>query len=434
MKISQYTFLIEQNDRYCLYNTVSNRLISVDKSFYKVLEKHKNSQTELSADFLEKYKDFAKELINGFFVTENDADALLWIKNILWSRRNNRYVYNITIAPTMDCNFSCFYCFEKNRKGTMSPKVMDGIVNYINQQTDMKFLNLVWFGGEPLLAYPKMKQIVERLEFSEDVSVSSLLITNGYYLTPEVVDNLEALRISRIQLSIDGIFEQYNEVKFMPKDKKCFDQVLNNLDYFSEKSNIPLVLRLNIGKRNKNQFFDVVDFFRNRYPNKSISVVPAFLKPTKNNASNCKSNCFASKKEIIDFNTFVYQKTKDLSFIYPPDNFLECAVRNHNTVVFAPDGTVYKCWEVIGEKEHAIGHIKKDGTVEISSPTVLTRHHFGADPMSNTTCQKCSIFPICVGGCPQRRIFKEFHGSKKNLCSNFKQSLIANLKQRIESL
>lgn len=383
--------------------------------------------------FLKKDEAFTWELINGFFITENDADALLWLKHILLGRRKSRGIYNITIAPTMNCNFSCFYCFEKHRKGSMDEQVLEGIVNYINQQKDLKILNLVWFGGEPLLAYPQMKQIMERLKLPKKASLSSLLITNGYYLTPEVVDNLENLRIDRIQLSIDGIFDSYDDVKFMPKDKKCFDQILRNLDYFSEKSNIPLLLRLNISRQNKEQFLDVFHFFRNRYPNKAIHVVPAFLKSANDNTSRCKSNCFASKKEIMDFNSFAYKNLHNSSFIYPSDGFHECAIRNHNSWAFAPDGSVYKCWEVIGDKENIVGKIQKDGTIEITSPVLMHRYHYGADPLSNAACQKCAIFPVCMGGCPQRRIYKEFQGSKENVCSNFKKSLIDNLHQRIES-
>jgi uncharacterized protein len=429
MKVSQYTFFVKSQNTYCLYNTVSNRLISIGKILYEKLEKHSINKTNLPASFL-KDEELINELKTGFFITENDTDALLWIKNIVWANRGNQDIHNITIAPTMNCNFSCFYCFEKHRKGMMKSDVMDGIINYINRQKNLKFLNLTWFGGEPLLAYQKMKQIMERLVLPKGSKISSLLITNGYYLSPKIVDELDGLKINRIQLSIDGIYEQYNDVKFMPKDKKCFEKVLRNIDYFSKKSNIPLYIRINISKDNYSRFLDIFNFFKERYPNKPIFVVPAFLKSI-NNESNCKSNCYVSKKEIMDFNTYAYQNLKDISFIYPSDNLNECAIRNQNTLAFAPDGAVYKCWEVIGEKENAVGHIEKDGTITISNPILLNRYCYGSDPLSDDTCQKCSIYPICIGGCPQQRIRKEFYGMEEDLCSNFKESLITNLEQRI---
>lgn len=52
----------------------------------------------------------------------------------------------------------------------------------------------------------------------------------------------------------------------------------------------------------------------------------------------------------------------DSPFIrYPEPFFNECAVRNDMAIAFDPEGYTYKCWEVIGNKEYAIGKLDKDG-------------------------------------------------------------------------
>ena len=59
--------------------------------------------------------------------------------------RNNRIV--LYICPTMNCNFSCSYCFEagNKRKINMTEDVEDAIIRFLVKNKEKKdFYNLVW--------------------------------------------------------------------------------------------------------------------------------------------------------------------------------------------------------------------------------------------------------------------------------------------------
>ena len=70
--------------------------------------------------------------------------------------------YRLTINPTLNCNFSCWYCYETHNKKYMSNEVKQRILKLIDNivsKQDIQYFELDWFGGEPLL-YP---DIIERV-------------------------------------------------------------------------------------------------------------------------------------------------------------------------------------------------------------------------------------------------------------------------------
>lgn len=132
-------------------------------------------------------------LVNQGFVVEDEFDedrALLEEREAV---RNNRQSINLTIAPTIDCNFGCPYCFEGADKPQerMSEAVMEKILEFAGDLADetTNRLNVTWFGGEPLLAMPQIAKLTHlfrtRLVDPKGWSYGATIITNGYGLTGE---------------------------------------------------------------------------------------------------------------------------------------------------------------------------------------------------------------------------------------------------------
>ncbi len=408
MNISKYTKLINHSKGKYIYNSLSNSLIKVKEDLFQKLE-------ELSGkDFSE--EEFAEEeetladLRRAFVVVERRHDDFLQYQAITWSRRNATGIYNITVAPTMDCNYHCYYCFESAEMTYMSDETIRRITRFINMQKNCNRLNLVWFGGEPLMAFAQMEKFTAQLKFKRNTKTDFSIITNGYYLTNDVVDRLGILKINSIQLTVDGIYEDYNKVKFSKNDKNCFETFLDNLDYLLEKQkDVSVVIRVNMDKYLKDKFVDVSRFFTNRYPKAmNLAVVPAFLENICNTTSKTRACDFCNGIERRQFYIDLAKKTGDKRFLYPGNKFTECAIRNANSWTFGPDGTVYKCWENIGNKDAKIGKIDEQGAIRIEDTSRLLRYFYGADPLNSEKCRDCFYLPICYGGCPHKRILQEY--------------------------
>lgn len=116
---------------------------------------------------------------------------------------------------------------------------------------------------------------------------------------------------------------------------------------------------------------------------------------------------------------------------YPDNFFYECAIRNNVAIAFDPEGYAYKCWEVIGNKEYAIGKLDGEGRLTDVNVRVLNRQLYGADPLDDPTCRKCKYLPICGGGCPIQRIENKFEGGRNNCCTYYKGYMEEFLKEHI---
>ena len=110
-------------------------------------------------------------------------------------------VFNLTLLPTLSCNFACRYCFEKGSPtNRMSDDVSNRVLKLVEKQARYHLrTDLSWFGGEPLLEkdlianiHPKICSIV----LSSGSEFTSSITTNGYLLDKEAVILLCDLDIS----------------------------------------------------------------------------------------------------------------------------------------------------------------------------------------------------------------------------------------------
>lgn len=137
MLISRYTFLFENEGLYYIYNSLSNALVEINQTAYSLLKEVQLKNGEISMSDLE--ESFIKMLIDKRFICNSLEDELLYYKALIQPLREQREFMHLTIAPTMDCCFSCFYCFEHNKsRKYMSSDVMDSIIKYVSHLSSLK--------------------------------------------------------------------------------------------------------------------------------------------------------------------------------------------------------------------------------------------------------------------------------------------------------
>lgn len=424
MKISKYTFLFEnEGPEYYAYNSLSNALIEIDQESFLFLQNQKND-FELPNDCSD--KQFWDSLCENNILTENDEDDYLKYKSCISRLRSQSTSMHLTVAPTMDCCFRCHYCFEKYKeKKYMTTEVMDAIIQYIKLQPDLKDLKITWFGGEPLMAVPQMEQLYEKINDIWQQPIQSNVITTGYHIDEKVIRFLKKTGVTQVQITLDGIKETHNRVKYLSSGEDVFERVISNIELLNDLApEINIVIRVNLTLENAQEYEPLCESLAKRFVNRqNMGIGPAFvLDRSASGGNTCKvKNALFSHQKRSEFILDLAKCGFDSPYIrYPEPFFNECAIRNNMAIAFDPEGFAYKCWEVIGNKEYAIGKLDAEGTLIDINEKVLNRQLFGADPLDDPICMKCKYLPLCNGGCPIQRIENKFEGGHNCNCTYYK--------------
>lgn len=85
---------------------------------------------------------------NGFLM-EDEIDELKIIRqNNELSIHNKDYF--LIILPTLNCNFSCWYCIQNHIPSKISTDTLENIMKHIDfmiEKKEITSLHLDWFGG-----------------------------------------------------------------------------------------------------------------------------------------------------------------------------------------------------------------------------------------------------------------------------------------------
>jgi uncharacterized protein len=145
---------------------------------------------------------------------------------------------NLEVLVCEDCNLRCDYCFEptKNPK-TMTAEIGMQTVDFLLRECgDKKNLGILFFGGEPLLAFPTIRAIVEyanKAATNNDRQISYSMTTNGTLLNEEILEFCGASKIGTL-ISIDGLPEVHDAHR-----KTCCDKG----SYALIEKNLPLIFK-----------------------------------------------------------------------------------------------------------------------------------------------------------------------------------------------
>lgn len=423
MKWSKYNYLFKSPKfGYLLYNSLSNSFAELDE------EGHLYLQSLAGKDNIDMVDDkLFQELVKMKALVEDDRDEFYNIKYLTQLQRFSQNYLELTINPTLHCNFACVYCFEANKPPIyMSDLVENSIIELIKNMKHSKCVHITWFGGEPLMAFDRIVSITKKIK-DIGVNYTASMITNGYLLTDKVIDRLEDLNISDIQITIDGLAETHNARRPLVSGAPTFDKIIENIDKIKNRNNdYSILIRVNIDETNASNFIDTYKFLYNRYKGK-IDVAPGFI----SNESNCTAaDCVFDREKKAKFLLEQYRKYGlNLMGLYPSESRYECPIRNPFHLVIGPEGEIYKCWNDVGNKEKVVGSLIDKENV---NHRLLTRYYTAGDALEDPQCRDCFHFPICGGGCPYTRIENEFGKDKTDVCDYMKEHLLDFLELHYE--
>lgn len=170
--------------------------------------------------------------------------------------------FSLIIKTTNKCNLNCSYCYTHSAKISIREITSDNIITLLNRLRKQigsdRIIHMTFHGGEPLLCFSLIKDIIEVIE-KKFINIFISIQTNGILISKEIIDYCTRKSI-RIGVSLDGISFHDNIGRFGKEGKFLYNRVLNNIELLI-KSNIDFGILTVINKMNYDSIYDFVKFF-----------------------------------------------------------------------------------------------------------------------------------------------------------------------------
>ena len=407
---SKYNILSKSNKYgYLLFNTMSSvfiRILEDDINTWLELKKNPDNYSKFT------HRDF---LLKSRIIVENQEDDLnIYLADILKNRYNSSDMA-LTILPTRGCNFGCIYCYEQDRPNiAMTEQTEEALIRFVKSNKNLKRLNVVWYGGEPLLNFNTIIRLTEKFKLL-DIEYSAKIISNGYLLTKDKAEKLKDLSVRNIQITFDGPERIHNERRFLLGGQPTYRTIMKNLKYLLEvNKEITIDIRTNIDRRNKDDYNALYQNFKSEIDDRRITMYPGFV------SDLLSSECISFEHNISEggykaqFVLDIYNKygIEIKSFLLPKYRRHSCVANKYFAFVIGPEGEIYKCWRMVGNKNETIGNVV-DETFDI---TKFSKYMIGADYTFDPKCLNCEFITLCGGGCPLTRMRNKFENTNINHC------------------
>jgi len=401
MEASKFNYFTDYNGRIICLNGISGKTFSISKEELSLLNGflyENNKQIDNPS--------FTNWLLENRFLVNSHSEELDYMRELNKVGRENEK-YNLIINPTQECNFKCWYCYEKHEPGYMNADVLKKVKSHIDLKIKEKFFqyfNLSWFGGEPLLyfkkvVYPLSIYAKEKCAL-ENVAFDNSITTNGFLINKRMIAGFDEIDLRHFQITLDGDESTHNQIRNQ-KGNPSFDRIIQNcIDICTLLPNSTIMLRINYTNESiKTQFHKVLDIipFECRK-----QIVVQFQRVWQTFSPNGQNE--DAKKYLKENEDDLRESGFEVSY-------------NHNYAIFKGyvcyadrkhyaninyDGTVFRCTARDYSPQNSFGYIDESGEI-IWDENKL--HNIDSKPyFDNRECLECKYLPLCGGPCFQKTL------------------------------
>ena len=317
------------------------------------------------------------------------------------------------------------------------------IINFVRKNINRyRGVEISWFGGEPLMEPDVIdnisKQVIQICEKAHKPYWGTIN-TNGFLLSPPIVDMLIRNKVFNLVVTIDGIKEEHDKVRVQCDGSPTFDIIIKNLMYIKKTIKtraLAISIRTNLTASMLNHMDDYYDYFNDCFGDDSRFSL--FIRVAGDWGGERVKSMASNLLDINKKNTFdvMFEKMTRLirnspqSKLYFPMNFTDintggstCRARYMHKYTVAVDGNLTKCDD--DSNVFSIGRLNKDGVMQLNENNNAA--WLSAFP-NNTACDDCFFSCTCMmGACPKSTLFGykshcpklELDGLLKLYCATF---------------
>ena len=411
-------------------DTCSGSVHTVDEVAYDIIALYKDkSADEIVKEITEKYSDITEKDVlecledvkfleeNGKLFTPDTYEGMAFdFKN------RNTVIKALCLHVAHTCNLNCEYCFASQGKyhgerALMSFEVGKRALDFLIENSGTRrSLEVDFFGGEPLMNWDVVKELVSYARVQEKIHNKNFrftLTTNGMLIDDDVIE-FSNREMSNVVLSLDGRKDVHDRLRVDYMGRGSYDTIVPKFQEFvKRRGGKNYYMRGTFTHKNvdfTNDIFHMADLGFTE-----LSMEPVVCSPEDASALTqddlpilyeqyelLAKEMIKRKKEGRPFTFYHYMlDLKNGPCIYK--RISGCGSGTEYMAV-TPTGDLYPCHQFVGDTKYLLGNIW-DGVTnkEIQNEFKLCNAY------ARPECNDCWAKLYCSGGCAAN----SYHASGK---------------------
>ena len=400
-------------------DTASGAVHVVDEVAYDIIENFKtHSESEIVSDITKKYdvsKDEVLECIedvkmlekNNKLFAKDEYEELTPTLN-----KNSCVIKALCLHIAHTCNLNCSYCFASQGKyqgerALMSFETGKRALDFLIENSGTRHnLEVYFFGGEPLMNWQVVKELVKyaiSIEKEHNKNFRFTLTTNGVLIDDDVIDFCNK-EMDNVVLSLDGRKEVHDKFRVNYEGKGSYDTILPKFKKFVEKrGDKSYYMRGTFTHHNTdftNDIFHMADLGFTE-----LSMEPVVCSPNDPSALTDEDLPVLFEQYEILAKEMIKRKKNGNGFTFyhymidlknGPCIYKRISGCGSGTEYMAvtPLGDLYPCHQFVGDEKYKLGDIFNGIT-----NTEIQDEFRQCNAYSRPDCKNCWAKLYCVGGC-----------------------------------
>ena len=375
----------------------------VDALCERFSDKYSREQIEEAVGELEELKEA------GLLYTEDEYEQVLeQVKN------RAPVVKALCLHVAHDCNLKCKYCFAEEgeyhgKRSLMSTEVGKKAIDFIIANSgNRRNLEVDFFGGEPLMNFEVVKEIVEYGREQEKLHGKNFrftITTNGVLLDDEKQKYINE-NMHNVVLSLDGRKEINDFMRPRAGGQGSYDLIVPKFQKLADSRNQTDYYVRGTFTHHNLDFSKDIFHFADDLGFKQVSVEPVVADSTEDYAIQEEDlETIYKEYEKIAEELYIRHKTgeKDFNFFHFMVDLTggPCVAKRLSGcgsgteyMAVSPEGDLYPCHQFVGQPEFKLGTV-----FEGIKNNEIREEFANCNVYTKPDCKKCWAKFYCSGGC-----------------------------------